>query len=210
VQTASRTGEGLRSRHRKYLIAHVNSGPGCRFLRPGSSCPLPPEIVRTRSTDGGTSLCASRRCPQRVSGNDGYCWCYGAKDFDSALLVYCLELPRTIEDALLQFLVAVEAMQSEAGYDDRNQVRSRFPDPNTACAEVSVTGDGMDTGPRSLGTYLLADDIVSSGGDCMKGDNEISTDALVQRVAGDSRLRCTIRNHREATNVDIRRTERRR
>jgi hypothetical protein len=27
--------------------------------------------------------------------------------------------------------------------------------------QVSVTGDGMDTGPRSLGNYLLADDIVS-------------------------------------------------
>jgi hypothetical protein len=26
---------------------------------------------------------------------------------------------------------------------------------------VSVTRDGMDTGPRSLGNYLLADDIVS-------------------------------------------------
>jgi hypothetical protein len=29
--------------------------------------------------------------------------------------------------------------------------------------EVSVTGDGMDTGPRSLGNYLLADAIVSCG-----------------------------------------------
>jgi len=29
--------------------------------------------------------------------------------------------------------------------------------------KVSVAGDAMDTGPRSLGNYLLADDIVSCG-----------------------------------------------
>jgi hypothetical protein len=34
----------------------------------------------------------------------------------------------------------------------------RFGAPRLA---VSVTRDGMDTGPRSLGNYLLADDIVS-------------------------------------------------
>jgi hypothetical protein len=62
--------EGLRSRHRKYLITHVNSGLGCRLF-------WAPAYFRTWSTDGGTSFCGSRRCLQPVSGNDGYCWCYG-------------------------------------------------------------------------------------------------------------------------------------
>jgi hypothetical protein len=114
--------EGLRSRHRKYLIKNGNPGLVCRFLRPGLLKSVVGQTVAPRSARAGGVSNRSAEMTGTVGATDSTAtvrpsaWgsrkirddrrealsalVRNAKGFDSTLLVYPLELPRTIQHSM--------------------------------------------------------------------------------------------------------------